>query len=150
MSSDPRNENQPPSAWVWSQYRGDVSEPGISPRKTTTASNRERPPLIPHQSGIATGPMLVALILLAAGMAWWFSGAQHKPEATTQENAVPEPAASDAAEPAEPPATDPAAPAPEAQAPGAEQAAPAAAPKAEPESKPEPAQERPKKKKKKH
>lgn len=145
MSSDPKIENQPPSAWVWSQYRGDVTEPRTSPRKTTTPSNRERPPLIPQQSGIATGPVLVALILLAAGMAWWFSGAQHKPEAVTQENA--EPAASDAVEPpAEPVPAEP-----EAQAPSAEPAAPAdAAPQAEPENKPEPAKERPKKKKKKH
>lgn len=95
------NEKNHPSAWVWSQYRGELPADDTAPNRVVAAAaaaeteerKREHPPLVPKESGVATGPLLAALLLLAAGMTWWFSGAQPKLDETPQETAQTEPEA---------------------------------------------------------
>lgn len=134
-------EGQPPSAWVWSQYRG--VQPGESPAHAAepppAAAAAPTAPAAPavsqHSSLIGIG--LAAAVIIIAGLTWLFTtrpaadpSAPGEPPAATGTESAPQ--KSEAAPPAAEPAATPAATPAPAAAPTAaptEQARPAAPPR---------------------
>jgi len=136
-----KHSDETPLAWVWSEYRGQVSggapievvevvtvdERGASDASTPAAESPGADsavavPPATSKSGDAAGLVLAALILTILGL-FWFASSDKKPAPTADQS--PSPAISAAPEP--PPPADPAPPAVSAPAEPAPAATPASA-----------------------
>ncbi|WP_442755297.1 hypothetical protein ACNHKD_01125 [Methylocystis sp. JAN1] len=132
MANSEGPEGQPPSAWVWSQYRGELPADPPAAETPVEAPSPAAAPAGRANSGMI-GLGLAAAVIVIAGLTWLFTtkpasepAAPEPLPATTQE---PAPAQKSEAEPA--PAPEPAAataPAPASDQQASKPAEPAPAP----------------------
>jgi cytoskeletal protein RodZ len=120
-------EGQPPSAWVWSHYRG--VQPGDAPAAVeqppaSAASAPAAAPVAAAQHSSLIGIGLAAAVIIIAGLTWLFTtrpaagpNTTEEPPAATGTETAPQKseAAPPAAEPVAAPAATPAAAPPEAK-----------------------------------
>lgn len=132
MANNEGPGGQPPSAWVWSQYRGvlpadppaagaPVETPVAAAVKAAPSSSPAAPAAGKHSSMVGLG--LAVAVVVIAGLTWLFATkpasepAPETPPAATETPAAPQKSEAAPAPAAEPAAAPPPAPAQETQKP---------------------------------